>query len=268
MLIPTQSEAPAFDTEASELSHPVPPIYYGGTIHAVWKLGEAYIKLMIPDGPAITREHTTLQALANLQLGFAVPEVLFHGEWNGRYVLITRRLPGQTISQAWPTLSEDDRTLCISKMTQICKEMSAIFGPGSAIAGIDGGQLSERYFGSQSGRTWDFSPSLMRQNCAQAGLDTSQLVFYHCDLTPGNVLIDFNPEGHLAIGIIDWECAGFVPADWVRTKVVVGPAFDFEFPEDSTEEQRRDWRERLQVGLKDEGFEDVSDSFLEWWSKQ
>lgn len=256
------------DKGAAEPSRPVSPVYYGGTIHAVWKLGEAYIKVMVPDGSAITREHTTLQALKNLRRSFGIPEVLFHGEWNGRYVLITRKVRGQTISQAWPTLGEDVKTLCVARMACICKEISTVFGPGHAIVGIDGGQLSERYFGSQSGRTWDFNVSLMQQNCAKAGLDTSELMFYHCDLTPGNVLIDFDSKGRLEIGIIDWECAGFVPANWVRTKVIVGPAFDFEFSGDSTEQERRDWRERLQSGLKDEGFRDVSEKFWRWWSKQ
>lgn len=87
-------------SEAAESSHPVSPVHHGGTIHAVWKLGKPYIKVMIPNGPAITREHTTLQALMNLRRSFAIQKVLFHGEWNGRYVLITRKVRGQAISQA------------------------------------------------------------------------------------------------------------------------------------------------------------------------
>lgn len=47
------------------------------------------------------------------------------------------------------------------------------------------------------------------------GMECSPLVFYHCDLGPGNIIID--PEDD-SIGIIDWETAGYVPKDWIRTK--------------------------------------------------
>lgn len=101
--------------------------------------------------------------------------------------------------QAWPTLSEGVKILCVAELAQICKELSNIFGSGRAITGIDGGQIAERYFGSRSEWNWDLSLCLMQQNCTRAGLDTSELVFNPCDLTPGNVLIDFG----LGIGTID-----------------------------------------------------------------
>jgi hypothetical protein len=71
--------------------------------HAVWSIGNAYLKVMAiePSGVTATREHVTLQALHQRSVTFAIPEVLYHGEWEGRYYIITTEVPGQSLQQAW-----------------------------------------------------------------------------------------------------------------------------------------------------------------------
>ena len=49
------------------------------------------------------------------------------------------------------------------------------------------------------GKTLD--PEILEENCIRIGMDISSLVFYHCDLGPGNI----EPDNNRGIGIIDWE---------------------------------------------------------------
>lgn len=67
--------------------------------HAAWKIDNSFLKVSIQESTATTREHVTLDAIHNMALGLHVriPEVLYHGEWDGRYYLITNGMPGQTL---------------------------------------------------------------------------------------------------------------------------------------------------------------------------
>lgn len=55
---------------------------------------------------------------------------------------------------------------------------------------------------SRKGKSLDREALL--DNCTGMGMDTSCLVFYHCDLGPGNIIVEPATRG---IGIIDWEIA-------------------------------------------------------------
>lgn len=46
-------------------------------------------------------------------------------------------------------------------------------------------------------------------------MDYSTFYFWHSHLGPHNIIIS-SENG--AVGIIDWEIAGFVPLAWIRTK--------------------------------------------------
>lgn len=223
---------------------------------------------MIPASTVITREHVTLQALQDQGVSFGIPSVLFHGEWDGRYYLIVSQVPGNTLAGAWPLMDETCRNKCVSQVVRICKELAATFdnSEGSCIAGIDGGHLPEYFLGKRSGKDWDFAPGLLLQYCLDMKMDCSALVFYHCDLSPGNVMVHMKEAGEPAVGIIDWECAGFVPKDWVRTKYLVCGSMDFELPEGSTREARREWRDRMERCLEEEGFKDISESWRAWFA--
>ena len=57
-------------------------------------------------------------------------------------------------------------------------------------------------------------------------MECSSFYFYHCDLGPVNIIVDSATE---SIGLIDWEIAGFVPRDWIRTKFHCYSGHDLEF---------------------------------------
>lgn len=147
---------------------------------------------------------------------------------------------------------------------QICKELSdiTIMGQGDSISGVDGGHLPEYFLGKRIRQTWDqgwdFQPELLRKNCQGMSMD-SPLVFHHCDLGPFNIMVQIE-AGEISIGVIDWECAGFVPQDWVRTKYVVSGGMDFDLVGGSRE-ARRDFRDRMQLGLGQHGYREASESW-------
>ncbi|TKW60055.1 hypothetical protein CTA1_3150 [Colletotrichum tanaceti] len=71
-------------------------------------------------------------------------------------------------------------------------------------------------------------------------------------------------EDRDSVGIIDWEMAGFVPRDWIRTKFRICHAMDFDFPGHDGERlgERLEWRRRVQLRLGEEGFHEVSEAYM------
>jgi hypothetical protein len=80
-------------------------------------------------------------------------------------------------------------------------------------------------------------------------MDCSTFIFYYYNLGPGNIII--NEE---SIGIINWETAGFVPKEWIRTKFCISSGIDLP---DGDQESRVDWRKRVQKQLEKEGFPEI-----------
>lgn len=54
-------------------------------------------------------------------------------------------------------------------------------------------------------------------------MDVSSFLFYHCDLGPGNILAD---PAKSSIGTADWELAGYVPREWIKTKFNLSSGMD------------------------------------------
>jgi hypothetical protein len=129
------------------------------------------------------------------------------------------------------------------------------------ITGIDGRHLSEGLLAdkgdSDKGR---FSPDKLLQNCQELGMDCSTFLLYHCDLGPSNILVDLQSD---SISVIDFECVGFVPRDWIRTKFRISSGMDFDF-DDYEDEGRSEWRTRMQKHLGAEGFPDVAGKWRKW----
>lgn len=242
----------------SEATFPLPPsrlllatsqiqlVYDAGGVSAVWSIGEIFCKVKILD-PGATREHVTLEYLSKRSLSFAVPEVYYHAEYDDRYYIILSRLAGQTLIKAWPNMDEEMKQQYVSRVAKVCKELAAWQADG--ISGVDGQYLSDRYL-TRIGMPKDCSPRNLLNNCKDLGMDCSAFMFYHCDLRPGNIIV--NP-GEGSLGILDWETAGFVPKEWIRTKFCVSSGMDL------PDGDQVDWRSRVQKQLEREGFSEISE---------
>ncbi|KAK4220620.1 kinase-like domain-containing protein [Podospora fimiseda] len=237
------SPLPQFEAHSAD-STELPRVYAAGDQSAVWRAGEAFIKAQNLTHPKRTREHTTLEFLQSKELfDFKIPHVLYHGEWDGRYYMIVSRVPGQTLTEAWPTMDEELRQYYVHRVADLCAKMAE--WKGEAICGVDGGQLTELYLSKGKG----VDPEILKENCVGMGMDVSCLVFYHCDLGPGNILVE--PDNNRGIGIIDWETAGYVPREWVRTKFHLSSGMDFPDVEDM--QKKSDWRRLVSRRLAEMG---------------
>ena len=250
----------------SKAFHPLPPtrqltstntirlIYDAGGVSAVWNIGVAFCKIKILDQCA-TREHVTLSYLLKREpLSFAVPHVYHHAKYDGRYYLFISKLRGQTLGTAWATMPETVKTNYVFRVANICKELAA--WQGETISGVDGQNLSDHFL-TKSGLGRDCSPEILLQNCREMGLECTRFYFYHCDLGPGNIIVDVGTQ---FIGIIDWETAGFVPKEWIRTKFCLSSGMNL--PDNDP-----DWRRRLRRALEEDGFDEISDQWMNWWNE-
>lgn len=252
------SEAP----EVLPASRPLPNtslghirlVHEAGDTSAVWEIGNAFLKVKLCDTPSATREHVTLAALRAKCPSFAIPEALYHTEWDGRYYLILSKLPGQTLTKAWPKMDEAKRVGCVERVVGICNELAE--EQADYIGGVDRKQLPDSLL-IKLGKKKDFSHENLLKNCVELGLDCSTFVFFHCDLGPGNIIIDQDDS----IGVIDWEMAGFVPKEWIRTRFCVAEGLNLP----GSGQESVDWRRRVQKRLSTDGYPEIADGWMAWW---
>ncbi|KAI0190547.1 hypothetical protein F4808DRAFT_453859 [Astrocystis sublimbata] len=101
---------------------------------AVWSFGGAFLKVRCRTQDAkTTEEHKT----------FNIPKVLYHTQADDRTFLFLSRVPGETLDQAWKTMSDDDKQYYVQKVASVCKELSLWTSP--VIEGVDGGHLLDTW---------------------------------------------------------------------------------------------------------------------------
>ncbi|KAI0113671.1 hypothetical protein GGR51DRAFT_20362 [Nemania sp. FL0031] len=239
-----------------------------GDRNAAWRIGEAFLKVQALDSRTVnrTREHTTLNYLHdptnNVTLTFSTPIVLFHKEYDNRYYLITSRVPGDTLENAWPDMNEANKQACVRQVVNICKDLAQI--KNDRMCGVDGQELSDAWI--KAPRALDgYSHEDLLRHCKEIGMGCEEFVLHHCDMGPTNVIVD-QTDG-CTVGIIDWEVTGYVPKEWIRTKFCVCWAMDFDYPGEDIEKSK-DWRQRVQLLLRQEGFVEVEEAWKSRFSKR
>lgn len=105
----------------------------------------------------------------------------------------------------------------------------------------------------------DTGPENLLLGCKKLESDCSTFLFYHCDLRPTNILV-VPPKGTL--GIIDWETAGFVPKEWIRTRFRVCSSMDLTYISHDDPYSRADWRHRVARQLGEEGYPDATEQYV------
>jgi hypothetical protein len=133
-------------------------------------------------------------------------------------------------------------------VADICKQLAA--WEGDAISEVDGNDLPDMWL-TEEGAVDRYRPQNVREYVRQFMDVSFKFVFYHCDLGPGNIIVD--PARGL-IGIIDWATAGYVPKAWVRTKFGLCPGLDLESVGQARE---REWRNGVAAKLGEMGFPDA-----------
>lgn len=121
----------------------------------------AHLKVMTRQEVSATREHVTHEALHRKRVSFVIPEILYHGEREGRYYLLVTTVPGRTVFELWSSMSEEVKRRCVSLVAGICKELAV--WRGDTFGGIDGRQLCDCYLVTGEEEP-DFSHENLRRN--------------------------------------------------------------------------------------------------------
>ncbi|KAI6257763.1 hypothetical protein MCOR29_003913 [Pyricularia oryzae] len=184
--LPKVSPLPA----ASSDSH-VRQIHDAGDVSAVFKFGHSLIlKVKIrstseqEETAVLTKpyEHETLAFLSEQQFSFKVPRVLFHAQEGNKTFLLEPCMPGQTVNEAWWTMTPAEKDGVTTRVAAIVNELTAfradIFTSGAAdYDWIDPWREDEDKI-----RT--LGP--LKEHCEALGMDCSAYILSHNDLGPTN----------------------------------------------------------------------------------
>lgn len=145
---------------------------------------------------------------------------------DGRYFVLLERIQGQTLEQAWPTLSESQKTSLADQVVNIREKLRSI--TSTSIRGVDQNPCYPGllFFDRESHgpfysdlELWDaisltlydpprrVFPARALANLKKRMPRCEPYVLTHCDLNLGNIIIK---DGRLA-GILDWEFAAYYP---------------------------------------------------------
>ncbi|KLU89580.1 hypothetical protein MAPG_08551 [Magnaporthiopsis poae ATCC 64411] len=211
-----------------------------------------------------TPEHTTLKWLeqenVTARTGVRIPRLIKQYEFDGWSYMFTERLPYRTLLSAWPGMTEAEEEASVQAIANVCRNLAEQFEISgrrkSGPMGVDNGQAPDPFLRPHERRI-ACTPESQRRTCEAMGMDCSTLVFAHNDLHGGNVMVD---EENRVLGFIDWENAGYVPREWIRTKCQVSVAY-----------QRTgsgDYASRLDDALERLGFPEATAGYRKWKGKK
>ncbi|KAE8154451.1 kinase-like protein [Aspergillus avenaceus] len=200
-------------------------LFYGASKRGVWSIGSDVILKERPDvGPKL--EVPTLRFLEG-HPEIPYPKVL--RDWvdsDGRYFVLTERIQGQTLEQAWASLSQTQKTAIADEVIEVRKKLRSI--TSHTIEAVDRspsypGLLfsdSEPHgpFNSDS-EIWDALsltihdplkqalPPRALENLRKRMPACEPYVLTHCDLNLGNILV----KDRELEGLLDWEFSAYFP---------------------------------------------------------
>ncbi|KAK3320190.1 hypothetical protein B0T19DRAFT_283631 [Cercophora scortea] len=248
----------------STLTAPVPPpdvgslapdgharqIHDAGDVSAVFSFGDALIIKVRIANDNTRREPQTLAFLAEQQLSFDIPTVLFYTEDAGKTYLVEPCAPGKRLNEAWWEMLEEEKEHVVTRVSEICAEISLF--RSSALTGVDYNWLDPLQ------EPGDQRVDVLQQHCKELGMDCSVFVLSHNDLEPTNIII--NGLGN-RIMVLDWEMAGYAPLEWVRTKFAICGALCVERVSSTSVERNSEYPARVQQKLKEMGFPEVTEAY-------
>ncbi|KZT53996.1 aminoglycoside phosphotransferase [Calocera cornea HHB12733] len=186
------------------------------------------------------REYEALVMLNSLDPSLPVPHLLdciLLPEHTRRYfncgptgleednvILLMTRLPGTPLGSRLAKFSEAQVTRLTKQLASVFDRLKQLQPPNGSICGLDGRPcvsylMSLEAFGPFDSlaafNAWMMECAQSRINITERALpdrlDNAKTRFVHGDLNPRNILAD--DDGNLT-GVIDWECAGYMPEHW------------------------------------------------------
>ncbi|KAH9910001.1 protein kinase-like domain-containing protein [Xylariomycetidae sp. FL2044] len=232
-------------------------IHDAGDVSAVFSFGNTLIlKVRSMNHPSPSdEEHKTLAFLSQKKLSFPIPEVLFRiKEADNTVYLFEPQMPGKLLNEIWWDMDDKQKDHVSSRVAQICQELRAF--QSNTLTAVDYQWMDPL----REKEEQVSSPEALRKHCEGAlGMDcSSTYVSAHNDLGPTNILLDGEE-----VGIIDWDLAGYVPVEWVRTKFAVCWAYDVELVSEAGLKVDKEYRVRVERKLGEMGFPEVAKTYEE-----
>ncbi|KAE8404639.1 phosphotransferase enzyme family-domain-containing protein [Aspergillus pseudonomiae] len=119
-----------------------------------------------------------------------------------------KRIKGKTLEQAWPTLSESQKTAIADQVVQVRKKLRSL--TSESIQTVDHGPCEPALLFPDRAPHGRFHSDLELWNAITIMLrhpPCEPYVLTHCDLNLGNLIVR---DGAL-VGILDWEFAAYYP---------------------------------------------------------
>ncbi|KAF4983413.1 hypothetical protein FZEAL_1142 [Fusarium zealandicum] len=205
-----------------------------------------------------------------------VPEVFGWRKQDDRVFIYMSLVPGETLRQAWSSLTANDKTSLQTKLRDIIGSLRRLTQTPEIIGSVNGGPLQDRFFRIDDEKgplstikefnDWIFAIATRQDpqpGKAIQGLDHpdmyrgmlpdhGNIYFTHGDLTLGNIMVSGSPGSYAITGIIDWEQAGWYPEYWEYCKLLLGVELGHEW-------RIEDWGAKVT-----KPFEDVFDAVAEY----
>ncbi|KAF9775856.1 hypothetical protein IL306_006016 [Fusarium sp. DS 682] len=134
----------------------------------------------------------------NILKDVRVPEIYFAGKINGRQVLVQERLPGVSLTVAWPYLSQDQKEA-------FKQQARTILGQLHTAKPTDGRLARSHVVQDPNILTNGRIRALEVDILFSISKTDTDMSFMHNDFTQSNCIVD---NGKIT-GLVDWEMAGF-----------------------------------------------------------
>ncbi|CAG8930259.1 unnamed protein product [Penicillium salamii] len=239
-------------------------LFYGASRRGVWSIGSDVILKERPDeGPKT--EVITLNYLTS-HSNLPVPKIL--RDWvdgDGRYFVLQERIQGQTLEQAWSSLSKEQKVNIADDVVRIREQLRSF--KSTSIQNVDQTPCCPSLLFSDrkphgpfhsDNELWDaisltlhdpprrLFPQQALFNLKKRLPKCEPYVLTHCDLNLGNIMVK---DGALA-GILDGEFAAYYPIWYEYVSASWGWT-----------EEDAEWKKLLRerMGVYGEGHDDAKD---------
>ncbi|KAM0428959.1 hypothetical protein ACHAPT_006762 [Fusarium lateritium] len=215
-----------------------------------WRIGPCELKIGRYQ-PNSTCEHVILEDLRKVNWSFQVPQHTYHHAQHGSlaeklgYILchnIAYSTPaGSSLCEVWPAIKDEAlKERYVRQIAQAYGELSKWYGEG--VCNFNDNGLEDRYLGQGN------KLQVLRSIWKEYDMDSSDLVFAHNYMHPHAFIVD----GDGLVGITNWEIAGYVPRDWIRSKARVDSRlFRRGCIAKWSEEQRNEWEGKINTALRE-----------------
>lgn len=227
------SWSPARQKTCSYNSHV--KLFYGASNRGAWSLGSTLILKERSANPP-NFEAANIKFLES-RTSIPIPNVVH--EWyedDGRYFIITKRIPGRPLEDVWPSLSPEHRESIAKQTAEYLSQLREV--QSDRMETIGGKPLYSAWLFRQDFETphgplssddelWsELSKSLTKvpeKACVELRRrmpPAAPYTFTHGDLTSVNIMVD--PDTGDLTGILDWENAGYYPVWWEFAAAGIG----------------------------------------------